>query len=74
MKNMYVSMGLATDTTTEMWFSQAKDAHVTEPTYVSLSRPVSASRPTMSTSISSARPASASTRSVPVLCVMVLIV
>ncbi|KAK7502187.1 hypothetical protein BaRGS_00006551 [Batillaria attramentaria] len=57
MKDMYVCMGEADTTNTDAWFSQAKVAHSTEPTYISLSRPVSASRPIGSSS--SGRPASA---------------
>ncbi|XP_070194884.1 regulator of G-protein signaling 22-like isoform X2 [Littorina saxatilis] len=56
-KNMFVSLGDTSTQNTDSWFSQAKMAHLEETTYVSLSRPVSASRPIMSTS-SSARPAS----------------
>ncbi|KAL8596666.1 hypothetical protein ACOMHN_032608 [Nucella lapillus] len=61
-KQMYVSMGEASTTSTDSWFSQAKLAHVTAPTYVSLSRPVSASRPVMSTATPTSR-RSGSTRS-----------
>ncbi|KAL8572507.1 hypothetical protein ACOMHN_019546 [Nucella lapillus] len=69
MKQMYVCMGQTSTTTTDTWFSQAREAHdTTTPTYLSLSRPVSASRPLAEPRPASCRsalanrPASASVR------------
>ncbi|XP_076441403.1 regulator of G-protein signaling 22-like isoform X3 [Babylonia areolata] len=60
MKQMFVCMGQAPTTSTDSWFTQAKQAHLTQPTYISLSRPVSASRPVVS---ATSRRSAASNRS-----------
>lgn len=58
MKNMYVCMGNAVVTDSDVWFSQVQMANRTEVTYAVLSRPVSASRPVLPTQ---SRPPTSST-------------
>lgn len=58
MKNMYVCMGNAVVTDSDVWFSQVQMANRTEVTYAVLSRPVSASRPILPTQ---SRPPTSST-------------